>query len=101
MGSCSYVLTGTEKAMETTFGSTCHGAGRFMSRSKAMKCLDSKVVLKDLARQNISIRVAIKRLVAEEAPESYKDVSQVVDTCEAVGISRKCVRLKPLIVVKG
>lgn len=101
MGTCSYVLTGTQKGMELTFGSTCHGAGRAMSRNRSRKCLDYKDVLRDLNNQNISIRVASPKLVMEEAPESYKDVTQVVNTCHAAGISKKCMKLKPIAVIKG
>eukprot|EP00794_Sanderia_malayensis_P006117 gene6117-6821_t len=101
MGTCSYVLTGTEKGMEETFGSTCHGAGRAMSRSKSRRNLDYHEVLSKLAEKGISIRVASPKLVMEEAPESYKNVTDVVDTCHAAGISRKCVKLKPLAVIKG
>lgn len=101
MGTSSYVLVGTHGAMEQTFGSTCHGAGRAVSRSRAMKELDSKQVLKALAGRGIAVRMATTKLAAEEAPESYKDVSEVVDTCHAAGISRKVARLRPIIVVKG
>ena len=101
MGTSSYVLVGTHGAMEQTFGSTCHGAGRAVSRSRAMKELDSKQVLKALAGRGIAVRMATTKLAAEEAPESYKDVSEVVDTCHAAGISKKVARLRPVIVVKG
>ena len=101
MGTCSYVLTGTKKGMRETFGSTCHGAGRAMSRNRSRKVLDYKDVLKELEAENISIRVASPKLVMEEAPESYKDVTAVVDTCHAAGISKKCIKLKPVAVVKG
>ena len=101
MGTCSYVLTGTKKGMRETFGSTCHGAGRAMSRNRSRKVLDYKDVLKELEQKNISIRVASPKLVMEEAPESYKDVTAVVDTCHAAGISKKCIKLKPVAVVKG
>jgi len=101
MGTCSYVLTGTEKGMTDTFGSTCHGAGRAQSRNKSRKGLDYKDVLQGLQEKGISIRVASPKLVMEEAPESYKDVTQVVETCHQAGISKKCVKLRPIAVVKG
>jgi len=101
MGTCSYVLTGTEKGMRETFGSTCHGAGRAMSRNRSRNALDYKDVLQDLANKKISIRVASPKLVMEESPESYKDVTEVVNTCHEAGISKKCVKLKPIVVVKG
>lgn len=79
MGTCSYVLTGTEKAMELTFGTTCHGAGRASSRSSARKTLSTNKVIDDLKSKGIAIRVASPSLVMEEAPEAYKDVTSVVD----------------------
>ncbi|CAL8069141.1 unnamed protein product [Orchesella dallaii] len=101
MGTCSYVLTGTEQGMQETFGSTCHGAGRALSRAKSRRNLDFKDVLNKLQEQGISIRVASPKLVMEEAPESYKNVTDVVDTCHAAGISKKCIQLKPIAVIKG
>lgn len=101
MGTCSYVLTGTQRGFEETWGSTCHGAGRAMSRNKSRKTLDYKDVLSELERKRISIRVASPKLVMEEAPESYKDVTQVVQTCHDAGISKKAVKLVPIAVVKG
>ena len=101
MGTSSWVLTGTEKGMSETFGSTCHGSGRAMSRNKSRRALDYKEVLQGLTDKGISIRVASPKLVCEEAPESYKDVDQVVNTCHDAGISKKCVRLRPIAVVKG
>ncbi|KAK2194447.1 bifunctional tRNA-splicing ligase RtcB-like superfamily/RNA-splicing ligase [Babesia duncani] len=101
MGTYSYVLTGTHDAMNFTFGSTCHGAGRALSRSKCRRTLDYKQVLERLQELDVSIRVASPGLITEEAPESYKDVSQVVETCHESGISSKCVRLRPIAVIKG
>lgn len=101
MGTCSYVLTGTELGMRETFGSTCHGAGRALSRNKSRNNLDYGDVLKRLEDMGISIRVASPKLIMEEAPESYKDVTQVVQTCHDAGISKKAVKLKPIAVVKG
>lgn len=101
MGTCSYVLTGTEKGMQETFGSTCHGAGRAQSRNKSRRNLSYQDVLNSLADKGIAIRVASPKLVMEEAPESYKDVTQVVDTCHGAGISKKCIKLRPIAVVKG
>lgn len=100
-GTCSYILTGTDKGMEETFGSTCHGAGRARSRNNSRTKLDYQTVLDGLKTKGISIRVASPKLVMEEAPESYKDVTQVVDTCHAAGISRKTVKLRPVAVIKG
>eukprot|EP00095_Tigriopus_kingsejongensis_P004346 maker-scaffold540_size141973-snap-gene-0.19 protein:Tk04346 transcript:maker-scaffold540_size141973-snap-gene-0.19-mRNA-1 annotation:"unknown" len=97
MGSCSYVLTGTEQGMSETFGSTCHGAGRALSRAKSRRSIDYHQVLEKMQSQGISIR----QLVMEEAPESYKNVTDVVDTCHAVGISKKSIKLRPIGVIKG
>ena len=101
MGTCSYVLAGTQKGMEETFGSTCHGAGRAQSRAKSRRQLSYTDVLDKLSNDGISIRVASPKLVMEEAPESYKDVTEVVNTCHDAGISAKVARLKPIAVVKG
>ena len=101
MGTCSYILTGTEKGMRETFGSTCHGAGRARSRNKSRHVLQYEEVLAKLKTKGIAIRVASPKLVMEEAPESYKDVTEVVNTCHDAGISKKCVKLRPIAVVKG
>lgn len=101
MGTCSYVLTGTETGMEQTFGTTCHGAGRALSRAKSRRNLDYQDVLKDLSDKGISIRVASPKLVMEEAPESYKNVTDVVNTCHEAQISKKCIKLRPIAVIKG
>merc|ERR1712107_611485 len=89
MGTCSYVLTGTGQGMQQTFGSTCHGAGRALSRAKSRRNLDFREVLDKLAGQGISVRVASPKLVMEEAPESYKNVTDVVNTCHAAESARK------------
>ena len=101
MGTCSYILVGTHNGMSETFGSTCHGAGRALSRNASRKRLDHKQVLNHLKERNISIRVSSPKLVTEEAPQSYKDVSEVVDTCHEADISRKAVKLRPIAVIKG
>jgi tRNA-splicing ligase RtcB len=101
MGTCSYILTGTDKGMRDTFGSTCHGAGRALSRNKSRNNLTYQDVLSRLEQQGISLRVASPKLIMEEAPESYKDVTQVVQTCHDAGISEKTVKLRPVAVVKG
>uniref|UniRef100_A0A7S0Q6J5 RNA-splicing ligase RtcB homolog n=1 Tax=Coccolithus braarudii TaxID=221442 RepID=A0A7S0Q6J5_9EUKA len=101
MGTCSYVLTGTEVGMADTWGSTCHGAGRAKSRASSRRQLDYTEVLNALRQKGIAIRVASPKLVMEESPESYKDVTQVVDTCQEAGISKKCVKMRPIAVIKG
>uniref|UniRef100_A0A8C6LYA0 RNA-splicing ligase RtcB homolog n=1 Tax=Nothobranchius furzeri TaxID=105023 RepID=A0A8C6LYA0_NOTFU len=101
MGTCSYVLTGTERGMTETFGTTCHGAGRALSRAKSRRNLDFQDVLDKLADMGIAIRVASPKLVMEEAPESYKNVTDVVNTCHDAGISKKAIKLRPIAVIKG
>lgn len=101
MGTHSYLLLGTEKAMEQTFGSTCHGAGRLMSRSKAMKQTRGRRIDKELADKGIFVLSASNDVLRQEVPEAYKDIDMVVDAVHEAGISRKVARMKPLGVVKG
>ncbi len=101
MGTESYVLVGTQKAMELTFGSTCHGAGRVMSRRKAIKTVHGGRLKQELAQQGIIVRAGSNKGLAEEAPAAYKDVSQVVEVVHGLGIARKVARLRPLAVIKG
>ena len=101
MGRYSYVLVGTEQAMAETYGSTCHGAGRVMSRKQAMKVSQGRAIIRELEDQGITVRSAGKATVREEIPEAYKDVSQVVEVVYGAGISRKVVRLRPMGVIKG
>jgi len=101
MGTASYVLAGTQKAMELTFGSACHGAGRVMSRRKARKRVQGSQLRKELETQGIVIRAGSMKGLAEEAPAAYKDVSRVVDVVHGVGLARKVARLRPLAVIKG
>ncbi len=101
MGTCSWVLNGEQGSMERSFGSTCHGAGRKMSRTQAKKTWWGEDLVEDLGKQGIKVKPASFRVAAEEAPGAYKDVSDVVDTCEGVGISSKVVRLDPVGVIKG
>ncbi|CAD7958592.1 unnamed protein product [Amoebophrya sp. A25] len=101
MGTNSYVLVGTEHGMRNTFGSTCHGAGRALSRNVSRNKLDYGDVLKRLEDKGISFRVASPKLIMEEAPESYKDVTEVVNTCHEAGLSKKVIKLRPIAVVKG
>ncbi len=101
MGTASYVLVGTQKAMDLTFGSTCHGAGRTMSRTKARKSVWGADLRKELENQGIVIRAGSNKGLAEEAPLAYKDVSQVVDVVHGLGIARLVARLEPMAVIKG
>jgi tRNA-splicing ligase RtcB len=101
MGTCSYILVGTEQAMKETWGSACHGAGRNLSRAQSKREIPAKQVMDDLKKKGVVFRVGTPKLIAEEAPESYKDVTSVVETCHGAGICKKVVRLRPLAVVKG
>jgi tRNA-splicing ligase RtcB len=101
MGRYSYVLVGTEKAYEETFGSTCHGAGRMMSRGAARKAARGRPLVRELEDRGIVVRSEGRMTLMEEIPEAYKDVARVVDVCDRAGISRKVARLVPLGVIKG
>ena len=101
MGTESYLLRGTEKAMELTFGSTCHGAGRVMGRKAAIRFAKGRSIKKEMAEQGIIVKYAGRDTLAEEASFAYKDVSQVVDVVHSLGISTKIARFKPLVVAKG
>ena len=101
MGTSSFILHGTEKAMNETFGSACHGAGRAMSRKQAKKDFWGEDLVKKLSVQGIIIKGHSMAGVAEEAPGAYKDVEEVVNVMHNSGISKKVVRLKPLISIKG
>ena len=101
MGTESYVLVGTEKAAARSFSSTCHGAGRAMSRTQAKKVMGGKELVRELEGRGISIAVSRPALLAEEAPYAYKDVSQVVLACEGAGLTKTVARLRPVGVVKG
>ncbi len=101
MGRASYVLLGTEKAMKETFGSTCHGAGRVMSRHQAIRRAKGRAIWREMEDKGIIVRSAGRETLAEEMSEAYKDVSNVVDVVHKAGISTKVARLRPLGVVKG
>ncbi|UCC43353.1 MAG: RtcB family protein [Candidatus Zixiibacteriota bacterium] len=101
MGSASYLLAGTERAMIETFGSTCHGAGRLMSRRQATKQFPADKVRQHLRELNIYLKAASRRGVSEEAPGVYKDIDNVVDVSHRSGIARKVARVRPVGVVKG
>ena len=101
MGTESYVLVGTSRAMEISFGSTCHGAGRVMSRSQALKKIWGADLKRELEEQGIVIRAGSTKGLAEEAPAAYKNVSQVVEVVDGAGLARKVARLRPLAVIKG
>lgn len=101
MGTSSYVLVGTEKAMKESFGSTAHGAGRLISRHKANLEWKGETLKKQLAEQNIHIKAASLKGISEEAPYAYKDVDEVVDVSDKAGIGKLVAQLKPIGVIKG
>jgi len=101
MGRYSFIAAGTVKAMEETFGSTCHGAGRVKSRHKALKEGKGKDLIGEMRKRGVIVQARGMRTVAEEMPYAYKDVSQVVDVMHKAGISKKVARLRPVGVIKG
>jgi tRNA-splicing ligase RtcB len=101
MGTASWVLVGTEESMTQTFGSTCHGAGRTMSRKKAKKTIHGAKLREELEGRGIQIRAGSMPGLAEEAPDAYKDVDRVVNVVHGAGIAKKVAKLKPLAVIKG
>jgi tRNA-splicing ligase RtcB (3'-phosphate/5'-hydroxy nucleic acid ligase) len=101
MGRASFVLLGTEKAMKETFGSTCHGAGRVMSRHQAIKRARGRAIWREMEDKGIIVKSAGRGTLAEEMSEAYKDISNVVDVVHKAGISEKVARLRPMGVIKG
>ncbi|MGC9975123.1 MAG: RtcB family protein, partial [Syntrophales bacterium] len=101
MGTGSYVLAGTEKAFADTFGSTCHGAGRVMSRTQAKKVSRGRSIEREMAAKGIIIMATGKGTLSEEIPEAYKDLDEVVDVVHRAGISRKVAKLRALGCIKG
>lgn len=101
MGTESYILMGTAGSMEQTFGSTCHGAGRVMSRAAARRAVRGEQLRQDLRSRGITVRAGSMSGLAEEAPSAYKDVSRVVEVVHRAGIGKKVARLEPVAVIKG
>ena len=101
MGTASYVLVGSPNAMTQTWGTTCHGAGRVLSRRKALELTKGRTIHRDLEDQGIFVRSAGRNTLREEVPEAYKDVDQVVEVVDGAGLSRRVVQLKPIGVIKG
>ncbi len=101
MGRSSYILVGTEKAMEETFGSACHGAGRVMSRNKAKKAAKGRDITEELRKKGIMVKSLSKATLSEEMSDAYKDVSEVVNIVDVSGIAKKVAKLKPIGVMKG
>lgn len=101
MGRSSHVMVGTDRAMEETFGSCCHGAGRLLSRHAAVKKAKGRAIYREMEDRGITVRAHGRSTLAEEMPEAYKDISDVVDVVAGAGIARKVVRLRPLGLIKG
>ncbi|MDH7516127.1 MAG: RtcB family protein [Bacteroidota bacterium] len=101
MGRCSYLCLGTERAMQETFGSSCHGAGRHMSRHQALAAGKGRDIAAELKERGVEIRATGMRTIAEEMPLAYKDVTEVVNVMHDAGISMKVARFRPLGVIKG
>jgi tRNA-splicing ligase RtcB (3'-phosphate/5'-hydroxy nucleic acid ligase) len=101
MGTASWVLVGTPTSMEESFGSSCHGAGRVMSRAKAKKMVRGDRLRQELEQEGVHVRAGSLAGLAEEAPKAYKDVDAVVETVVGAKIASKVARLKPLVVIKG
>jgi len=101
MGRNSYLLVGTQKAMEETFGSACHGAGRLKSRTAAARTINLNTLLKELEAKGIFVKASGRGTIVEEAPQAYKDVNEVVDVVHNAGISKRVCRMRPVGVMKG
>jgi len=101
MGTASYVLVGTREALNLSFGTTCHGAGRRMSRTRAKKMVRGEQLKKQLEQQGITVAAGSMSGLAEEAPEAYKNIDEVVRVVDSVGIAKAVARLVPIAVVKG
>jgi len=101
MGTASYVLVGTDDAMDASFGSSCHGAGRTMSRTAAKKKIHGGTLRRELEERGIQVRAGSLAGLAEEAPEAYKDIDAVVAVVHGAGLARIVARLRPLAVMKG
>lgn len=101
MGRCSFILVGAQGAMNQTFGSACHGAGRVLSRNEALKRTKGRFIEQELQDHNIYARSAGRKTMREEFPEAYKDVSSVVDVVHKAGLARKVACIKPMGVIKG
>jgi tRNA-splicing ligase RtcB (3'-phosphate/5'-hydroxy nucleic acid ligase) len=101
MGTASWILVGAPGAMQQTFGSVCHGAGRLMSRTAAKKGRNAQEVQKQLLDQGIFVRSETRDGILEEIPEAYKDVDEVIEVVDRAGLAHKVARLRPMGVIKG
>jgi len=101
MGRCSFIAVGTEKAMADSFGSTCHGAGRVLSRGAAKRSMKGRDVVQELENRGITIKTGSFPSLAEEASQAYKDVTEVIEVVHQAGISKKVAMAIPMGVIKG
>jgi tRNA-splicing ligase RtcB len=101
MQRASWVLRGLQSSLERSFGSTCHGAGRVLGRKEAKRRIRPEELRRQLAEAGVVVKVGQAALLVEEAPQAYKDVSEVVEICEGAGLSQRVARLRPLAVLKG
>src|SRR3954467_14504453 len=101
MGRASWILVGQQGSMERTFGTTCHGAGRAMSRTAALKAAGGRWIDKELLARGVVARAASRKGLAEEQPAAYKNVDDVVETVHDAGLSKKVARMRPIGVIKG
>jgi len=101
MGTSSFVLAGREGSMRRSFGTTCHGAGRRMSRTAVRKTVEGGALRQQLEQQGITVRALSARGLAEEAPQAYKDVERVVEIVDRAGLATRVARLRPIGVIKG
>ena len=101
MGSGSYVLAGTQTAYEETFGSTCHGAGRVMSRAQATKASRGRAIKREMEQRGVLVMASGRATLLEEIPEAYKNIHEVVNVVHEAGLSKKVARLRPIACIKG
>jgi tRNA-splicing ligase RtcB len=101
MQRASWVLMGLETSLTRSFGSTCHGAGRVLGRREAKRRIRAEDLKHQLDEAGVLVKVGKMALLVEEAPQAYKDVSEVVEVCEGAGLSRRVARLRPVAVLKG
>ena len=101
MGRNSYLLLGTQHALDETFGTTCHGAGRVMSRAQAIRTSHGRDIEQELEKQGTIVMARGYKGIAEEQPAAYKDVNEVVHVVDRAGLAKRVVRMKPIGVIKG
>ena len=101
MGNGSWIMAGSTKGSNQAFGSSCHGAGRALSRSQAKKTVDGKALKRSLEERGVRVHASTPNVLAEEAPDAYKDVDEVIRLTSEAGLARPVARMNPLAVIKG